>query len=173
MNVKHMISIEGKSQYSLDIDPLLQPSACGPVTAHVMIEHLGHQAPDVNTLYKALKGTRLGLFTHRFTHFMKSVLGPEYVIKRCHLADALKEIRQGRLVAVKFDKYLSGKRKGSFTFSYHWVPLVGYVVEKGELFLYVHDNGGRNRPSRVRKVPYGKNHEILTFVRITPLSELS
>lgn len=167
--VKVLIPFEGKSQYSPDIAEAYRPSACGPTTAYVMTKQLGETPPSVNDLYKQLKGTRIGLFGWRFIKYMRKLLGPSYDISRCSLHEALEELRQGRSVAAKFDKYFNFHWFNTYTFSYHWVPVIGYEVEHDHLFLYVHDNGGRDRESRIRKVSYGKNAEILTFIKIKPL----
>lgn len=169
--MKKMLSIEGMSQYHESIDPAYHASACGPVTAFIIARELGHTEWSVNDFYRNLKGTRIGLFTYRMIRYMQRILGPSYEVKRCSLKEALAEIDQGRVVAMKFDKYFSFKWFGTFSFAYHWVPLIGYQLEQDQLYLYVHDNGGRNRISRVRKIPYGPNHEIVTFVRFTPYAK--
>lgn len=169
--MKKMLSIEGMSQYDESIDPAFHASACGPVTAFIVARELGHTNWAVNDFYRNLKGTRIGLFTYRMIRYMQRILGPSYEVKRCSLKEALEEIDQGRIIAMKFDKYFSFKCFGTYSFAYHWVPLIGYELEQDHLYLYIHDNGGRNRKSRVRKIPYGLNQEIVTFVRFTPYAK--
>ncbi|MFC4355117.1 hypothetical protein ACFO0S_08665 [Chryseomicrobium palamuruense] len=168
--MKKILQVEGMSQYHASIDTAYHSSACGPVTAYIIARELGKEQWTVNDFYRQLKGTRIGLFTHRMIRYMQRFLGPSYDVQRCSLKEALSEIDQGRIVAMKFDKYFSFRWFGTFSFSYHWVPLIGYELEQDQLYLYIHDNGGRNRNSRVRKIPYGPNHEIITFIRFTPLN---
>ena len=80
----------------------------------------------------------------------------------------MEQIKEGRPVALKFDRYFAFKRREKFTFSYHWVPCIGYEQIEDEIFLYIHDNGGRNRESKIRKVSYKTNAPILTFVQFVP-----
>lgn len=158
------------SQYDSSIHPKLQSSACGPVTAYVLLNYM---QPDtysyqVNELYKLLGGTRIGLFTGRFLRKMRRLLGPTWCISKCNVHDAIKQIDEGRPVALKYDRYFAFRRKGTFTFSYHWVPCIGYEKVKDEIFLFIHDNGGRNRESVIRRVSYQENAPILTFVKFVP-----
>ena len=37
MHVKTVLDVTGKSQFEQDIDKRFRPSACGPVTAHVIL----------------------------------------------------------------------------------------------------------------------------------------
>ena len=76
--MKIQLDIQGKSQFDPDIRPTYQPSACGPVTAFIM---LNHHLPstslyDVNELYRLLGGTKIGLFKWRFIRNMRKLLGP-------------------------------------------------------------------------------------------------
>ncbi|TQR17346.1 C39 family peptidase [Psychrobacillus vulpis] len=168
--MKIQLPIQGLSQYDSTIQSNYQSSACGPVTAYVLLNYLMPNACpfDTNDLYRKLGGTRIGLFTYRFIHNMRKLLGPNWHIEKCSLQTALKELKSGRPVALKFDKYLTFHWNKKYTFSYHWVPLIGYTLEKDELFLIIHDNGGRNRESKIRKVLYAENASVLTFVQVTP-----
>lgn len=168
--MKVQLPVKGFSQYDASIQENYRASACGPVTAYVLMNYLLPQACPYqpNDLYKKLGGTRIGLFTYRFIRNMRKLLGPSWKVNKCTLQVALNELKAGRPVALKFDKYFSLKWNKKFTFSYHWVPLIGYELVDNEVFLILHDNGGRNRFSKIRRVRYAENASILTFVQITP-----
>jgi len=172
--MKIQLPVQGISQYDSSIDSSYQSSACGPVTAYVLLNYLLQNTSPFqpNDLYRRLGGTRIGLFTHRFVRNMRKLLGPDWHIERCSLHTALHELKKGRPVALKFDKYFSLQWNKKSTFAYHWVPLIGYEIENDELVLIIHDNGGRNRESKIRKVSYAQNASILTFIRVTPTSAL-
>ncbi|MFA1642908.1 hypothetical protein AB5N96_08585 [Chryseomicrobium imtechense] len=167
--MKTVLPFSGMSQYDDSVAPELRSSACGPVTAHLLLKHAGLPAYSVDELYQSLRGTRIGLFTFRFVKFLNKLLPSDWRAEKCTLQEALNEIKKGRPVAVKFDKYFSFQFRSETSFSYHWVPMTGFVVNDGELFLLVHDNGGRGRESKLRRIPYGPNHKIVTFVKIAPL----
>ena len=172
--MKIQLPVQGISQYDSSIDSSYQASACGPVTAYVLLNYLLPNASPFqpNDLYSKLGGTRIGLFTHRFVRNLRKLLGPNWQIERCSLHTALHELKNGRPVALKFDKYFSLQWNKKSTFAYHWVPLIGYEIENDELVLIIHDNGGRNRESKIRKVSYAQNASILTFIRVTPTSAI-
>ena len=168
-NLKVQLPVQGFSQYDETIDTKLQSSACGPVTVYVLLNYLfPKQSYIPNNLYKNLKGTRAGLFTYRLVKYLRKLLGPEWTIQKCSIEESLQELDQGRPVALKFDKYFSFQWRKQFSFSYHWVPLIGYERTKEELYLIVHDNGGRGRASAIKKIKYADNAPILTFVKIVP-----
>ncbi|SDO00276.1 hypothetical protein SAMN05518871_10975 [Psychrobacillus sp. OK028] len=169
--MKVQLRVQGFSQYDASIQANYRASACGPVTAYVLLNYLLPQASPFppNVLYNKLGGTRIGLFTYRFIRKMRKLLGPNWKVNKCTLQVALNELKEGRPVALKFDKYFSLKWNKKFSFSYHWVPLLGYELVDNEIILIIHDNGGRNRPSQIRRVRYADNASILTFVQITPL----
>ncbi|SES17147.1 C39 family peptidase [Psychrobacillus sp. OK032] len=172
--MKIQLPVQGISQYDSSIHTTYRTSACGPVTAYVLLNYLSPNKSTYhpNDLYKRLGGTRIGLFTHRFVRNMRKILGPNWQIEKCSLHTALNELKNGRLVALKFDKYFSLQWNKKSTFAYHWVPLIGYEMANDELVLIIHDNGGRNRESKIRKVPYSQNASILTFIRVTPTSNI-
>lgn len=172
-DMKTQLPVQGYSQYDTSIQANYRASACGPVTAYVLLNYLFTNASPYqpNELYKKLGGTRIGLFTYRFIRNMRKLLGPNWKVNKCTLQVALNELKNGRPVALKFDKYFSLQWNKSFTFSYHWVPLIGYELVDDEVILLIHDNGGRNRPSQIRRVHYSENASILTFVQITPIGE--
>ncbi|WP_298468857.1 C39 family peptidase [uncultured Psychrobacillus sp.] len=172
--MKIQLPVKGFSQYDVSINPKLQPSACGPVTVYVLLNYLlPNHSYIPNDLYKHLKGTRIGLFTCRFIRRLKKLLGPGWTIQKCSIEESLGELQQGRPVALKFDKYFSFKWKQKFSFSYHWVPLIGYEKNNDELYLIVHDNGGRGRESSIRKIKYAENAPILTFIKVVPPASVS
>ncbi len=168
--MKIQLDINGKSQFSQDILPAYQPSACGPVTAFLLLQyHFPYSCPfDTNELYKLLGSTKIGLLKWRFVRNMRKLLGAGWNISSCGIEEVKKQLLEGRPVAAKFDKWFTLKWRGSFEFDYHWVPVIGFEVVDGELFLIIHDNGGRNRQSQIRHVSYNKNHSILSFVKIEP-----
>ncbi|WP_153721160.1 C39 family peptidase [Sporosarcina cascadiensis] len=164
------IEVTGKSQHDHDIQPKYRASACGPVTAYVLLRHLfpAQQAPDINKLYRRLGGTKIGLPAWRFVRKLNRLLGKDWTVEVCTIDEAMQQLDEGRPAAVKFDKWFRLKWRGRFSFDYHWVVLVGYEYIEGKLHLLVQDNGGKNRPSTVRSVPYQLNESILTFVKIEP-----
>ncbi|MED3661426.1 C39 family peptidase [Ureibacillus sp. FSL K6-8385] len=168
--MKKIIQLEGFSQYHPSIHSSYRSSACGPTTIYVILKYLiGEEfALDVNALYSLLGTTKIGLFRWRLVKRLQKYLGPDWVVAKCSLKNALKQIDEGRPVATKFDKYFTFQWKAEPTFKYHWVPLIGYEINDGELFLYVHDNGGVNRDSQIRKVPYEKDRKVISFVKIEP-----
>lgn len=95
------------------------------------------------------------------------MLGPEWIVADCDIEGLKNEIDEGRPVAAKFDKWFSFHWFGKFVFDYHWVPVIGYKESENGVILIVHDNGGRNRDSRVREIPYEPHKDILSFVKIT------
>ena len=168
--MRTVLSVDGYSQYDQHVHPKFQPSACGPTTAYVITNYLfGKNAVNksVDDFYRMLGGTKIGLFTWRFVRHMRRYLGPDWTVSTCSLDEALAEIEAGRPVALKFDKYFSCQFKKKPLYAYHWVPLIGFD-NTNELKLFIHDNGGRNRQSRVRSFSYADNASVLTFVRITP-----
>lgn len=157
------------SQYNKEVIPQYKNSACGPTTVFVILKYHGYeQLCDINTLYKLLGGTRIGLFTWRLIKNLRKHLGSNWSISRCTLAESLKELEAGRPVFMKFDKYFTFQWLAKPTFKYHWVPLIGYEIQGNELYLILHDNGGRNRDSQIRKVRYAENYKILSYVKIEP-----
>lgn len=172
--MRKYIEVQGKSQYDHDIEPGYRPSACGPVTAYVLLRHFFPSAhvPSINELYRTLGGTKFGLPTWRFVRRLARLLGPQWRVGVCDLSQALEQIDADRPVAVKFDKWFRFKWRSRFSFDYHWVVMVGYEWVDGQLNVLVHDHGGRNCASRVRSIPYAPNQQILTFVKIEPLERV-
>lgn len=165
--MKKHLQVEGKSQYADDIHEVYRSSACGPVTAFVLLKHLLKKDKwTVNELYAQLGCTKIGLFTWRFIRNVRKLLGPSYRVEKCSLAEALAQLQKGRIVALKFDKWFTFHWKGDYTFYYHWVPLIGFEQTEEDVFLYVHDNGTSRSPSMIRKVSYKQNKSICTFVKI-------
>ncbi|MBS7345103.1 MAG: C39 family peptidase [Caryophanon sp.] len=168
--MKKIIPLEGCSQYGDDVNEAYKASACGPTTAYVMMNHLfGKQLinKSINEFYDMLGGTKIGLFKWRFIRNMRRYLGPDWIVKNCTIEEALAEIDAGRPVAAKFDQYFTLQFNKPALFAYHWVPLIGYD-DTAELKLFIHDNGGRNRQSRIRSFYYNDQKHVLRFVRIAP-----
>lgn len=167
--MKKLRNFESMSQFDSIISTHFHASACGPVTAFVILRYLNiHDRLTVNTLYKKLGTTKIGLFTWRFTRKLQTLLGDKWTIECCSITDVLKELDQGRPVAAKFDKWFRFKWRQQFSFSYHWVPVIGYEYRNGHLFLFIHDNGNKLRESKLHTVPYKRNEPVLTFVKISP-----
>lgn len=60
------LNVQGMSQYNKEVNAHYQNSACGPTTVSVILNYHGlEQTKDINTLYKLLGGTKIGLFTWR------------------------------------------------------------------------------------------------------------
>lgn len=168
MTMRFMLNnIEGKSQYDASVHPNLQNSACGPTTVHVILQYFNIEK-DVNVLYKQLGTTKIGLFKWRLIKRLRSMLGARFTIQSCSLAEALTQLEQEYPVALKFDQYFSWqwRSKKKPLFKYHWVPLIGYERKNGELYLIIHDNGGRGRDSQLRTFCYEDNKHVLSFVKI-------
>lgn len=166
--MKVLLEFTGESQYSEQIEERFRNSACGPVTASVLLKHHGQNRLSANKLYKLFKTTKIGLFKRRFIKYMRRILGDGWIVEEITIEGVKKELCEGRPVAAKFDRYFSFKWFSTFEFAYHWVPVIGFEEGEEGLFLFIHDNGGRNRPSRIRKVPYRKNAPVLSFVRVSP-----
>lgn len=158
----------GKSQYDEDIEQRFRSSACGPVTAFLMLTHHFPNNPsyNVNELYRLLGGTRIGLFTWRFIKNMKKLLGNDWHVARCSINEVIQQLDAGRPVAAKFDKWFSLRWRGKYEFNYHWVPVIGYEKSDNGVTLIIHDNGGVNRPSKLRRVSYKENKPVLTFIKM-------
>jgi len=168
--VKKVLNINGKSQYDEDIKEAFRPSACGPVTARIIMDQFSPDACpyDVNELFTLLGGTKIGLAKGRFIRNMRKILGSEWIVAECDMNDVKKQIANGRPVAAKFDKWFNFHWRGGYEFDYHWVPVIGYEEKEGDIELIIHDNGARNRPSQVRHISYNKNKPVLSFVKIEP-----
>ncbi|MER1958625.1 MAG: C39 family peptidase [Solibacillus sp.] len=170
-----LLNVNGRSQYSADIRPELQNSACGPTTAHVILNYLSREdekvvTKDINELYQLLGSTKIGLFKWRMIRNLRKLLGDDWCVEECTLTQAIEQLRAGNPVAMRFDVYFSGQlfSKNKPLYKYHWVPLIGYDVKDDELYLTIHDNGGRNRDSQVRTFKYDDNRKVLDFVKIEP-----
>ena len=172
--VKVLLNIKGQSQYSEHVLPKYRKSACGPTTVRVLLNYICPNEPvaqkDVNELYNLLGSTKIGLFKWRLIRNLQKLLGAEWKVSDCTINEALSELRNGRPVAMKFDKYFTFNFSAKPLFNYHWVPLIGYEIRASKLYLIIHDNGGRNRESAVRDVLYEDNREVLRFVKIAPRS---
>lgn len=170
-----LLNVNGRSQYSADIRPELQNSACGPTTAHVILNYFRREdekvvTKDINELYELLGSTKIGLFKWRMIRNLRKLLGDDWCVEECTLTQAIEQLRAGNPVAMRFDVYFSGQffSKNKPLYKYHWVPLIGYEIKNGELYLTIHDNGGRNRDSQVRTFKYDDNRKVLDFVKIEP-----
>ncbi|WP_432352626.1 C39 family peptidase [Sporosarcina sp. A2] len=163
---------QGKSQYDKSIDETLRPSACGPVTASVILQHMDNPLSKIpiNQLYKLLGTTRIGLFTWRFVHRLQQLLGTGWQVRKCSFSEAVYELDSGRPVAAKFDKWFSFNWNGGYEFNYHWVPVIGYEKNASDVTLILHDNGSPSSTGNIRHVSYRVNHEVLSFVKIAPLN---
>ncbi|MDS9472743.1 C39 family peptidase [Sporosarcina pasteurii] len=165
--MRNILPLKKISQFDPDIHKRYRASACGPVTAYAILDYyFPNRFQDINQLYKRLGGTAIGLFTWRFVRNLSKLLGDDWVVATCSIEEVKKQIDKGYPVAAKFDKWFRWKWRGRYSFDYHWVPIVGYEESESGLMLFIHDNGGKNRPCQIRKVPYAPNRDILTFVKI-------
>lgn len=165
------LNLKGMSQYDESVLPQYRNSACGPTTVHVILNYLlkdPSTVKNVNELYKILGGTKIGLFKWRLTKNLQKYLGEQWNIANCSLEEAMQQLDEGRPVAMKFDRYFTFQWLEKPLYKYHWVPLIGYEIKDGELFLIIHDNGGVNRESQIRIVRYAENYKVLSFVKIEP-----
>lgn len=163
----NMIPLKKKSQFDPDIKKRYQSSACGPVTAYTILDYyFPNRFQDINALYRHLGGTAIGLFTWRFVRNLTKLLGNNWIVEICSVDEVKRQIDKGHPVAAKFDKWFTWKWRGRYSFDYHWVPVIGYEEGDCGLMLHIHDNGGKNRPSQIRTVPYAPNKDILTFVKV-------
>ncbi|PSL32956.1 peptidase C39-like protein [Planomicrobium soli] len=170
--MKTVIPFRGLSQYAKDIDSKKQGSACGPVTAAAILSHYERVDHGINELYNILGTTPIGLFTWRLLKNLRRLAGQRYAIKRARTLDEVKsELLAGRPLAMKFDRWFSFRWFSQPTYNYHWVPLIGFEEKPDDLVLYIHDNGQKNRPSKVRAVSYNKNRTVLTFIKIIPIQK--
>jgi len=170
--MRKQLNIIGKSQYDDDIHEAFRPSACGPVTARVLMDQF---SPDVcpynvNELFKLLGGTKIGLVKGRFIRNMRKVLGTSWIVDECKIEEVKRQIDEGRPVAAKFDKWFNFRWFGDFEFDYHWVPVIGYEEIDNDFMLIIHDNGSKKQASQVRHVSYNQNRSILSFVKIEPFA---
>lgn len=168
--MKVLIPFAGMSQYDPAIDSKWQGSACGPTTAASILRHHEKKSWNVNDLYKTLGTTRIGLFTWRFKRNFQKLADKRYTIQKLKSIDEVKaELADGRPLALKFDRYFTFRWFAKPHFNYHWVPLVGFDEKPDDLILLVHDNGKRNRPSKLQAVSYRENRKFLTFIKIVPI----
>lgn len=170
-----LLNVNGMSQYSQLVRPEYQNSACGPTTAHVILNYLCKDETmvtnDVNELYKLLGSTKVGLFQWRMIRNLRKILGDSWNIESCTLTQAIEQLRAGNPVAMKFDSYFTMQMfaKPKPLYKYHWAPLIGYEIIDDELYLIIHDNGGKDRESKVQSFRYEDNRKVLSFVKIEPI----
>ena len=167
--MKKLIAFQGLSQHAEAVDKKYRSSACGPVTAAAILQYHEGLEVGVNQFYRLLGTTPIGLFTWRLLRNFHKVGGKRYEVKKIRSIEAVKEeLLAGRPLAMKFDRYFTFQWFSKPQYSYHWIPLIGFRQEADNLILYIHDNGQKNRPSKMRTVSYLKNRKVLTFVKIMP-----
>lgn len=167
--MKILMPFEGMSQYDLAIDSKIRGSACGPVTAAAI--HRFHENSElaVNSVYKLLGTTSIGLFTWRLMRNFRKLAGNDYRLEKTRsISEVKQELLAGRPLAMKFDRYFTFHWFSKPMFNYHWVPVIGFEEKDGDVFFYFHDNGKRNRPSKIRTVSYASQRSYLSFVKIIP-----
>ncbi len=166
---KKLIAFQGLSQYDTNIYEKYRASACGPVTVAAILRFHEELGLDSNQLYRLLGSTPIGLFTWRLLRNFKKIGDQRYEAKKIHnLQEVKKELLASRPLAMKFDRYFTFRWFSKPLYSYHWVPLIGFEQLDDDLILYFHDNGQKNRPSKMRTVSYLANRKVLTFIKITP-----
>ncbi|WP_033542669.1 C39 family peptidase [Planococcus sp. CAU13] len=167
--MKILLPVKGMSQYDEMIDSKIRGSACGPVTAAAIYNFHENEKLGINEIYKVLGTTSIGLFTWRLMRNFRKIAGSRYRIEKIRsIAEVKEELLQGRPLAMKFDRYFSFRWFSKPMFNYHWVPLIGFEDKADDVILYFHDNGKRNRPSRIRTVSYSSQRSVLSFVKIIP-----
>ncbi|MEZ0480176.1 C39 family peptidase [Planococcus sp. SSTMD024] len=171
--MKVLLPFQAMSQYAEHVPAAYRASACGPVTAASILRYHEGTAPGVGLLYKKLGTTPIGLSAFCLIRRLKKLTGPRYDIKRVRSIEQIKQqLDAGYPLAVKFDRYFSLRWRQKTTFAYHWVPLIGYEETAGDLLLYIHDNGQKNRPSKLRAVSFRENRGVLSFIRISPVAKV-
>ncbi len=170
--MKVLLPFRAMSQYADEIPEAIRSSACGPVTAAAILRHHEGRSPTVQMLYKKLWTTRIGLSAFFLIRQLRKLTGSAYVIERVRSIEQVKqELIAGRPLAVKFDRYFSFRWRTSSAFAYHWTPLVGFEDKDGDVMLYIHDNGQKNRPSKLRAVSFLENQYVVSFIRIVPTTK--
>ncbi len=168
--MKVLLPFQAMNQYADQVPHAYRASACGPVTAASILRYHEGLTPGIGQLYRLLGTTPIGLSAFCFIRRLKKWLSPRYEIQRVRSVERVKqELDAGYPLAVKFDRYFSLRWRQETTFAYHWVPLIGYEETEGDLLLFVHDNGQKNRPSKLRAVSFQKNRGVLSFIRISPV----
>jgi hypothetical protein len=158
------------SQYDPAVHVKKQGSACGPATVAAILKYYEQTDYGIDQLYDLLGTTPIGLFTWRLMRKFKKIAGHGYHIEKVRSLEMVKtELLAGRPLAMKFDRWFSLRWFSKPLFNYHWVPLIGFEEKGEDLILYIHDNGKRNRPSKMQAVSYLKNQNVLSFVRICPV----
>ncbi|MCM3612444.1 C39 family peptidase [Planococcus sp. MERTA32b] len=167
--MKILLPFKGMSQYDEAVDSRKRGSACGPVTAAAIFNYHENASLAINDVYRLLGTTPIGLFTWRLVRNFRKIAGSQYAIQKTRsLSEVKRELRNGRPLAMKFDRYFTFRWFSKPLFNYHWVPLIGFEDKDGDVILYFHDNGKRNRPSKIRTVSYNEHRSVLSFVKIIP-----
>lgn len=170
--MKVLLSFQAMNQYAEQVPPAFRASACGPVTAASILHYHECVAPGIGPLYRKLGATPIGLSAFCLIRRLKKLAGPRYDIKRIRAIEQVKrQLDAGYPLALKFDRYFSLRWRQASTFAYHWVPLIGYEETGDDLLLFIHDNGQKNRPSKLRAVSFRENRGVLSFVQISPVSK--
>ncbi|MBU9673929.1 hypothetical protein KQ939_12390 [Planococcus sp. CP5-4] len=170
--MKVLLPFQAMNQYGEHVPAAYRASACGPVTAASILRYHEGVAPGIGPLYNLLGATPIGLSAFCLIRRLKKLTGPRYDIKRIRSTEQIKQqLDAGYPLAVKFDRYFSLRWYQKTTFAYHWAPLIGYEETLDDLLLYIHDNGQKNRPSKLRAVSFRENQGILSFVQISPIAK--
>lgn len=168
--MKVLLPFQAMNQYAEHIPAAYRTFACGPVTAASILRYHEGVAPGIGPLYKWLGATPIGLSAFCLIRRLKKLAGPRYDIKRVRSIEQIKQqLDAGYPLAVKFDRYFSLRWCQKTTFAYHWVPLIGYEETADDLLLFIHDNGQKNRPSKLRAVSFRENRRVLSFIKISPV----
>lgn len=171
--MKVLLPFQAMNQYAEQVPPAYRASACGPVTAASILRYHEGMAPGIGPLYKKLGTTAIGLSAFCIVRRLQKLVGPRYEVRRVRSIERIKqELDAGHPLALKFDRYFSLRWRKKTTFAYHWVPLIGYEETGDDLLLFIHDNGQKNRPSKLRAVSFRENRDILSFIRISPAEKI-
>lgn len=156
------------SQYAQSIKPALRSSACGPTAVASILNHYKIENFTVNSLYRNLYCTPIGLPAVFLLYFSKKILPNNWIIKKINVKSALQELDQHYPIALKFDRYFNWRFWRKPYFNYHWTVLVGYEIQQQKLFSIVEDLGTPQRESKRHRISYEDNKHALTFIKIRP-----
>lgn len=156
------------SQYAHSIKPKFRSSACGPTAVASILNHYNIDSFTVNSLYRKLYCTPIGLPAVFLLYFSKRLLPNDWTIKKINVALTMKELDNHHPVALKFDRYFNRRFWRKPYFNYHWTVVVGYEYQQQKLFLLVEDLGSPQRDSKRHLISYEENKHALTFIKIRP-----
>lgn len=156
------------SQHHESIKKNYRASACGPTAVASILSYYGENQYSINTLYKKLHCTKIGLPAVFLTFFLSRLLGAQWTIQRISIENALVELNNNRPVALKFDRYTNPTFWKKPYFHYHWTVLVDYKIKENDIYLIVEDLGAPQKKSRQHTISFLENKHALSFIQIAP-----